>query len=247
MRRWFLLSAALAAVAFAPPASATVPTCATLDMTVSAQLSSDPGFEGLYKYTVTGCWDVSQYGLSHIDFFLQLKDLECICDPRVIKFPTPGGTSDGVSDEGACKVTYTGKYNCMGDPTVPAELKAPTVKFTELSLKSDSRRSSWGGCAIPGSPTAHAWERTWERTSGSSSPTRSCATIRRPARTSSSPMAASASRPTRRRRSCTSRANSREPAMVKFFVEKSLRGSRRRVRRPDAFVPNDAGPFNEHP
>ena len=129
MRRWFLVSAALAAVAFAPPASATVPTCATLDMTVSAQLSSDPGFEGLYKYTVTGCWDVSQYGLSHIDFFLQLKDLECICDPRVIKFPTPGGTSDGVSDEGACKVTYSGKYNCMGDPTVPAELKAPTVKF----------------------------------------------------------------------------------------------------------------------
>ena len=129
MRRSFLLFVALATMAFARPASATVPTCATLEMTVTAELSTDPGFEGLYKYTVTGCWDVSQFGLSHIDFFLQLKDLECICNEGVVKFPTPGGTSDGVSDEGACKVTYTGIYNCKGDPTVPAELNAPTVKF----------------------------------------------------------------------------------------------------------------------
>ena len=128
MRRLFLLSVALAAVAFARPAAA-VDTCPTLDMTVTAEPSFDPGFEGLYKYTVTGSWDVTQYGLSHIDFFLQLKDLECICDPRVVKFPTPGGTSTGTSDAGPCTVTYTGVYNCKGDPTVPVELKAPTIKF----------------------------------------------------------------------------------------------------------------------
>ena len=129
MRRWLLLSVALAAVAFARPASADIPSCPTLEMTVTAELSSDPGFEGLYKYTVTGCWDVSGSALSHIDFFLQLKDLECICDPRVVKFPTPGGTSDGYGSEGACKVTYSGEYNCKGDPTVPSQLNAPTVKF----------------------------------------------------------------------------------------------------------------------
>ena len=128
MRKLLLLSIAFASLTLARPAMA-VDQCPTLDITVTAAVSSDPGFEGLYKYTVTGCWDVSQFGLSHIDFFLQLKDLECICDPRVIKFPTPGGTSTGTSDAGPCVVTYTGKYNCKGDPTVPAELAAPTVKF----------------------------------------------------------------------------------------------------------------------
>ena len=128
MRKLLLLSLALASFGLARPALAVTP-CATLDMTVTAEPSVDPGFEGLWKYTVTGNWDVTQFGLSHIDFFLQLKDLECICDPRVIKFPTPGGTSTGTSDAGPCIVTYTGKYNCKGDPTVPAELAAPTVKF----------------------------------------------------------------------------------------------------------------------
>ena len=128
MRKLLLLSIALASFGLARPALA-VDQCATLDMTVTAEPSVDPGFEGLWKYTVTGCWDVSQYGLSHIDFFLQLKDLECICDPRVIKFPTPGGTSNGTSDAGPCTVYYTGVYNCKGDPTVPAELQAPTIKF----------------------------------------------------------------------------------------------------------------------
>jgi hypothetical protein len=128
MRRLLLLSLALSGVALARPAWA-VDQCALLDMTVTAAPSVDPGFEGLYKYTVTGSWDVTQNGISHIDFFLQLKDLECICDPRVVKFPTPGGTSNGTSPAGPCVLTYTGKYNCMGDPTVPAELTAPTIKF----------------------------------------------------------------------------------------------------------------------
>ena len=128
MRKLLLLSLALASIGLARPALA-VTQCATLDMTVTAEPSLDPGFEGLYKYTVTGTWDVTQFGISHIDFFLQLKDLECICDPRVVQFPIPGGTSDGTSDAGPCVVTYTGKYNCKGDPTVPAELTAPTIKF----------------------------------------------------------------------------------------------------------------------
>lgn len=128
MRKLLSVFVALAAFAAARPALAATP-CATLDMTVTASLSSDPGFEGLYKYTVTGNWDVTQFGLSHIDFFLQLKSLECICDPRVVKFPTPGGTSNGAMNGTPCTVNYIGKYNCMGDPTVPAELQAPTIKF----------------------------------------------------------------------------------------------------------------------
>jgi hypothetical protein len=130
MRKLLLMSMVLASVALARPAFA-VTQCADLSMTVTAELSTDPGFEGLYKYTVTGSWDVTQFGLSHIDFFLQLKDLECICDPRVIKFG--GGTSTGTSDAGPCVVNYEGKYNCAGDPTMPAELQAPTVKFNTIA------------------------------------------------------------------------------------------------------------------
>ena len=118
-------------IAIAAPAHA-VDDCATVSMTVVATQPNDPGFEGLYKYTVTGGWDVHQFGLSHIDFFIALKNLECVCDPRVVKFPAIPGTSNGVNGAGSCTEYYNGEYNCMGDPTVPQELRAPTVKFNAI-------------------------------------------------------------------------------------------------------------------
>ena len=132
MRNWIRLFVLAGCLSFAGPALA-VDECAELSVTVSAEPSTDPGFEGLYKYTVTGSWDVTQFGLSHIDFFLQLKDLECICDPAVVKFGTPAGTSNGVSDDGPCIVNYEGLYFCMGDPSIPAELAAPTIKFNSIN------------------------------------------------------------------------------------------------------------------
>lgn len=134
MIRLATMSAALllaSTLAVAPPASA-VSDCASVSMTVTVSQPNDPGFEGLYKYTVNGSWDITQFGLSHIDFFLALKNLECICDPRVVKFPALPGTSSGVNAVGACTVEYEGKYNCLGDPSIPAELRAPTVKFNAL-------------------------------------------------------------------------------------------------------------------
>ena len=132
MRRLIRLFLIAATLVVARPAMA-VEDCATVSMVVTAELSTDPGFEGLYKYTVTGTWDVGQFGLSHIDFFLTLKDLECICDPRVIQFADPAGTSDGEGLTDPCKVEYEGKYNCTGDPTVPSELQVPTVKFNAIA------------------------------------------------------------------------------------------------------------------
>lgn len=143
MQKWIRMFVVLGCLVAARPALA-VEQCATLSMTVTAQLSNDPGFVGLYKYTVTGSWDVTQHGLSHIDFFLQLKDLECICDPRVVKFPVPGGTSNG--EPAPCTVQYAGEYNCMGDPTVPLELRAPTVKFNAV-----------GGSCEPGVTGTGTW------------------------------------------------------------------------------------------
>ena len=103
--------------------------CAVVAMQVSAQQSTDPGFVGLWKYTVTGSWDVTRYDLSHIDFFLGLANLECICDPRVVRFGSPAGTSDGLSASGPCTALYYGQYLCKGDPSIPDELRMPTIKF----------------------------------------------------------------------------------------------------------------------
>jgi hypothetical protein len=125
----FLIGAALMV---ARPALA-VDDCASVSMIVTSELSTDPGFEGVYKYAVTGSWNVGQYGLGHIDFFLTLKDLECICDPRVVRFGAPAGTSEGEGIVEGCTVLYEGEYNCKGDPSVPDELRAPTIKFNSLS------------------------------------------------------------------------------------------------------------------
>ncbi len=135
MKRWFSTMVVMLAVASSAISSQTawaVDDCAELSMVVTATFPNDPGFEGLYKYTVTGSWDVTQFGLSHIDFFLALENLKCVCNPAVVKVPDPAGTSDGEGDVEPCKVEYEGQYNCMGDPTVPAELAAPTVKFNTI-------------------------------------------------------------------------------------------------------------------
>jgi hypothetical protein len=117
-------------------------------MTVTSELSTDPGFEGLYKYTVTGSWDVTQYGLSHIDFFLTLKDLECICDPRVAQFATPAGTSNGEGDRPvhrACRRVQ------LRAPEHSPELRA-TIKFPVSRAGKRRRTGTGSSIAFPPSP-----------------------------------------------------------------------------------------------
>lgn len=143
MRKWIRLLMVAGCLVIAQPALA-VEDCAELSVTVTTQISNDPGFVGLYKYTVTGSWDVTQAGLSHIDFFLQLKDLACICDPRVVQFGAPAGTSDGVGNGGACTVFYEGEYNCKGDPAVPSELAAPTIKFNSINAECEPGTTGTG-------------------------------------------------------------------------------------------------------
>src|SRR5437762_4746294 len=102
MRRRLRLCGTLFLLALAStPAYAQVPDCNSISMTVSASVSTDPGFEGLYKYCVAGSWDVGQHAVSHIDFFLALANCECVCDPRIAKFGAPAGTSTGETDSGA--------------------------------------------------------------------------------------------------------------------------------------------------
>ncbi len=123
-----LATLALLAASAVVPSHALAADCVSANMTVTAAVSADPGFEGLWKYCVAGSWDVgSPPALSHINFFVGLLACECVCDPRVIKFATPSGTSNGVPDN--CKVAYNSEYLCNGDPSVPPELRSPAVKF----------------------------------------------------------------------------------------------------------------------
>lgn len=100
---------------------------------VTAAISDDPGFEGLWKYTVTYEWDTDR-GLSHANVFLALKNCECVCQEGLIQFPDPAAESLGELPSGeACTAQYVGEYVCMGDPTIPEAMNAPAVKYDAVT------------------------------------------------------------------------------------------------------------------
>jgi len=116
-----LLCSGLALSLVASPAAAQC-----ISGTVTVSVSSDPGFEGLYKYCVTATWNLSQ-DISHFDTFLGLPDCPCICSPLFIKFPTPAGVASPPDD--SCDLAFFGEYVCKGDPSLPAAMNGPAVKF----------------------------------------------------------------------------------------------------------------------
>ena len=118
------LCAGLALLLAASPAAAQQCGSGTITVTVSA----DPGFEGLYKYCVDSSWNLDQFGISHLDVFLQLPDCPCICDPNFVKFATPAGSASPPDD--SCDHPFLGQYVCKGDPSLPAGVSGPAVKFT---------------------------------------------------------------------------------------------------------------------
>jgi hypothetical protein len=134
-RRVSLLTAfsfliALLSIAPRPADAQTSGDCALIDVTVSAAISNDPGFVGYYKYTVSGTWDVTRLGLSHLDIFIEMQECACKCDGSLFKFNAPAGTSNGLnSSVGLCTVQYEGEYLCRQDPSIPDEFASPTVKF----------------------------------------------------------------------------------------------------------------------
>jgi hypothetical protein len=119
-------SLALLVCALLVPAAAVAGDCG-ISGTVSASQPNDPGFEGLWKYTVNLTWDTDAQGLSHASVFLGLETCECVCNSGVVQFPSPAGTSTG--DPEPCVENYNGQYACMGDPTIPAGMNSPAVKF----------------------------------------------------------------------------------------------------------------------
>jgi len=109
--------------------SITYTPCASMSAQVVATSPNDPGFPGLYKYTLTVTWDVGVHDPSHVDILIGLTDCACVCDPRLFKFGSPAGTSTGVNGTGSCTVPYSGLYACKGDPSIDA-MTGPAIKFS---------------------------------------------------------------------------------------------------------------------
>jgi hypothetical protein len=125
-----ILAAPLPAVATDDPGSGCF-----IEGMVTAAISDDPGFEGLWKYSVTFQWETAK-GLSHANVFLALKNCECVCQEGLIQFPDPAAESLGELPSGEpCTAQYVGEYVCMGDPTIPEAMNAPAVKYDAVTTE----------------------------------------------------------------------------------------------------------------
>ncbi len=159
-----LLAAAALLGAAASPAGAYVTflgDCSSVSMTVTATYPNDPGFPNLWKYTLSGSWDVGQRALSHMDILLMLGDCDVVCLPGIVQFPTPAGQSTGADNGSECTVLYTGSYLCTGDPSIPPNLRQPTAKFEATAGQTCQPQTVGSGtwCFYsslpPGDPATH--------------------------------------------------------------------------------------------
>jgi len=122
---WLLAMICVLFVASTPVVAAP---CASGDFTATATFPNDPGFEGLWKYTLSGSWDTgAANGLSHISFLINFE-CPCVCEEGFAYFDTPAGTATGVDSLGGpCEAEFIGLNECAGDPTIGSN--APAIKF----------------------------------------------------------------------------------------------------------------------
>ncbi len=91
--------------------------CDEVSVDVTVEISTDAGFEGLYKYVFSAVWETSSPeegdALSYILFSLGVE-CPCLCDSSAasIVFPDPAGTS--TSDVEGCEAVFDGFIECNG-------------------------------------------------------------------------------------------------------------------------------------
>ena len=94
--------------------------------TGTAELTSDPGYLGYWKYCYEFTWSGLPHGASHLDVFIMLQDCACLCAPGYFAFADTVGSGPGENGE-PCTVYYYASFLCEGDPTMGNGL--PTIKF----------------------------------------------------------------------------------------------------------------------
>jgi hypothetical protein len=95
--------------------------------TTTAEVATEPGFEGYWHYTLEISWDTTEiggHGMSHLGFFLSLGVCHCACHPGIVVFDDAPGMGEGVD---GCDLGFIGLYECEADPHYPE--KGATVKF----------------------------------------------------------------------------------------------------------------------
>lgn len=101
--------------------------------TSAAEVSTDPGFEGLWKYCLDIEWDASDMGdqgMSHISLFLGFGlDCPCACDEGIFAAADTAGSGPGIDPITGepCTVYYHTSFLCEGDPNFPS-YPYPTIK-----------------------------------------------------------------------------------------------------------------------
>ncbi|MCK4538201.1 MAG: hypothetical protein KAV42_05325 [Candidatus Krumholzibacteria bacterium] len=128
-----LIPLLLVGLIFVTTIDASAQTCDSLSFDVSAELTSDPGYEGMYKYTISGYWGVSGveqgWGLSYLMFSLG-TECPCLCDSTfgLVEFPDPAGISTGMDSytEEPCEVVYLGFVECDGLEDITSDV---AIKF----------------------------------------------------------------------------------------------------------------------
>jgi hypothetical protein len=110
--------------------------------TGSASLSTDPGFEGYWKYCYEVDWVGLPHGVSHVDILLWLlQDCECVCSPGYFAFADTTGSGPGTPNGEPCMVYYYGLFECFGDPSI--DIDGPLVKFEPYEDHCEPGAEGW--------------------------------------------------------------------------------------------------------
>ncbi len=127
------------------PVTISAQDCDLIGIEVSAELSTDPGYEGMYKYTISGNWEYSGIGAVSYFMFSLGAECPCLCDSTisVVDFPNFAGTSTGENNRGEpCEARYNGFVECSGLlETDDVVLKYEVVG--EMCLPVDTGSGTW--------------------------------------------------------------------------------------------------------
>ncbi|MFH1279897.1 MAG: hypothetical protein ABIK65_16160 [Candidatus Eisenbacteria bacterium] len=115
----------------APTQSLVIPPCISGNCT--AEYAGDA--LGEWKYTIDVTWGPVDHGLSHLNLVLGFAGCECACDAFPFGAPDSAGYSQGssgvagaVDEPDTCRVRYSARYECHGDPSIPGD-EGPLVKW----------------------------------------------------------------------------------------------------------------------
>jgi hypothetical protein len=131
----FALAIGGLALAAAPAAAGN-----TIHGTSEVEITADPGFAGLYKYTLHLTWDLRYGGQHSSHFYVRMGGLTETCEANTVVFGDPAGTAPGDDQGVPCDAAFGGEYFCKDLPWFPHFDQIAFAKFEQLDTD----------CQLPG-------------------------------------------------------------------------------------------------